>query len=146
MYILIYKGMCTQLYQTLCDPMDCSPPGSSVHGILQARILEWLAMPSFRGSSRPGDGTHVSCISYIGRQVLYHQRHLGSPSIFISVSTSQNWLQFCELSLNSGIISSISAVTITSSLSRTQLRDFPGGQSLRLWASTAEGTGSILAG
>ena len=36
---------------TLCDPMDCSPPGSSVHGILQARILEWVAMPSFRGSS-----------------------------------------------------------------------------------------------
>ena len=36
---------------TLCDPMDCSPPGSSVHGILQARILEWVAMPSSRGSS-----------------------------------------------------------------------------------------------
>ena len=38
---------------TLCDPMGCSPPGSSVHGILQARILEWVAMPSSRGSSRP---------------------------------------------------------------------------------------------
>ena len=38
----------------LCNPMDCSPPGSSVHGILQARILEWVAMPSSRGSSRPG--------------------------------------------------------------------------------------------
>ena len=38
----------------LCDPMDCSPPGSSVHGILQARILEWAAMPSFQGSSDPG--------------------------------------------------------------------------------------------
>ena len=36
---------------TLCDPMDCSPPGSSVHGILQARILEWVAMPFSRGSS-----------------------------------------------------------------------------------------------
>ena len=36
---------------TLCDPMDCSPPGSSVHGILQARILAWVAMPSSRGSS-----------------------------------------------------------------------------------------------
>jgi len=35
----------------LCDPMDCSPPGSSVHGILQARTLEWVAMPSSRGSS-----------------------------------------------------------------------------------------------
>ena len=40
---------------TLCDPMDCSPPGSSVHGILQARILEWVAMPSSRGSSQPRD-------------------------------------------------------------------------------------------
>ena len=39
------------LYLTLCDPRDCSPPGSSVHGILQTRILEWLAMPSSRGSS-----------------------------------------------------------------------------------------------
>ena len=41
----------------LCDPMDCSPPGSSVHGILQARILERVAMPSSRGSSRPRDWT-----------------------------------------------------------------------------------------
>ena len=38
---------------TLCDPMDCSPPDSSVHGILQAKILEWVAMPSLRGSSQP---------------------------------------------------------------------------------------------
>ena len=50
-----------QLCPTLCDPMDCSPPGFSVHGILQARILEWVAVPSFRGSSRPRDQTHVSC-------------------------------------------------------------------------------------
>ena len=46
-----------------CDPVDCSPPGSSVHGILQARILEWVAMPSFRGSSWPRDWTQVSCIA-----------------------------------------------------------------------------------
>ena len=56
-----------QSCQTLCDPMDCSPPGSSVPGILQARILEWVAMPSSRGSSQPRDWTHVSCISSIGR-------------------------------------------------------------------------------
>ena len=43
---------------TLCDPLDCSPPGSSVHGILQARILEWVAMPSSRGSSWPKNQTH----------------------------------------------------------------------------------------
>ena len=63
----------------LCSPMDCSPPGSSVHGILKARILEWVAMPSSRGSSQPRDPTHVSYVSCIGRQVLYHQRHPGSP-------------------------------------------------------------------
>ena len=45
---------------TLCNPMDCSLPGSSVHGILQARILEWVAMPSSRGSSWPRDWTHIS--------------------------------------------------------------------------------------
>ena len=45
---------------TLCDPMDCSLPGYSVHGILQARILEWVVMPSSRGSSQPRDQTCVS--------------------------------------------------------------------------------------
>ena len=64
---------------TLCDPMDCSPSGSSVHGILQARILEWVAMPSCRGSSRPRDQTHVSHVSCIGRRVLYHWLCQGSP-------------------------------------------------------------------
>ena len=48
---------------TLCDPMDCSPPGSSVHGILQARKLEWVAIPFSRGSSWPRDPTKVSCIA-----------------------------------------------------------------------------------
>ena len=45
---------------SLCNPMDCSPPGSSIHGILQARILEWVALPSSRESSRPRDQTQVS--------------------------------------------------------------------------------------
>ena len=48
---------------TLCNPMDCSPPGSSVHGILQARILEWVAVPSSKGSFQPKDQTCVSCIA-----------------------------------------------------------------------------------
>ena len=59
--------------------MDCSPPGSSVHRILQARILEWVVTSSSRGSSRPRDWTCIFYVSCIGRQVLYHQRHLGSP-------------------------------------------------------------------
>ena len=48
---------------TLCDPVDCSLPGSSVHGILQARILEWVAISFSKGSSRPRDQTAVSCIA-----------------------------------------------------------------------------------
>ena len=52
----------------LCDPMDCSPPGSSVHGILQARILEWVAKPSSRGSSQPGDQTHISISSALASE------------------------------------------------------------------------------
>ena len=48
---------------TLCDPMDCSPPGFSVHGISQGRILEWVAIPFSRGSSRPRDQTQVSRIA-----------------------------------------------------------------------------------
>ena len=48
---------------TLGDPMDCRPPGSSVHGLLQARVLEWVSMPSSRGSSQPWDWTQVSCLA-----------------------------------------------------------------------------------
>ena len=62
----------TQLCPILCNPTDCSPPGSSVHGILQARILEWVAISSSRGSSQPRDQTRVSCASCIGRQILCH--------------------------------------------------------------------------
>ena len=65
-YVIIHLGTraCSVAKSclTLCDPKDCSPPDSSVHGILQARILEWVAMPSSRGSSQPRDQTHVSCI------------------------------------------------------------------------------------
>jgi len=57
------KVKVTQLCLTLCDPMDCSPPGSSIHGILQARILEWVAIPFSRGSSQPRNQTWVSCIA-----------------------------------------------------------------------------------
>ena len=53
----------THLYPTLCYPMDCNSPGSSVHGILQARILEWVATVFSRGSSQPRDQTWVSCIA-----------------------------------------------------------------------------------
>ena len=58
-----------QLCLTLCDPIDCSPTATSVHGILQTRILEWVPIPFSRGSSRPRDWTHISCS---GRRILYH--------------------------------------------------------------------------
>ena len=67
----------TQSCPTLCDPMDCSPQSSSVHGILQARVLEWVAISFSRGSSRPRDWTQVSCIAgrrfnlWATRKVLY---------------------------------------------------------------------------
>ena len=56
---------------TLCNPMYCSLPGFSVHGFLQARILEWVSVSSSRGCSQPRDQTRVSYISCIGRQGLY---------------------------------------------------------------------------
>ena len=54
------SSVCAESCPTLCNPMDCCPPGSSVHGILQARILDWVAISSFRGSSWPSDWTPVS--------------------------------------------------------------------------------------
>ena len=69
---------------TLCDPVDCSLPGSSVHGILQARVLKWIAMPSSKGSSQTRDQTDISYVSCIGRQVLFHSGHLGSPSLLVN--------------------------------------------------------------
>ena len=56
-------GLVTQSCRTLCNPMDCSSTGSSVPGILQTRILEWVAIPFSRGSSQPKDWTYISCIS-----------------------------------------------------------------------------------
>ena len=64
---------CAKLPQsrpTLCNPLNCSPPVSSVHGILQARILEWVAIPFSRGSSQPRDRTCISKVSCVGRQAL----------------------------------------------------------------------------
>ena len=56
------KVLVAQSCPTLCDPMDCSRPDSSVQGLLQAKILQWVAIPFSRGSSRPGNQSRVSCI------------------------------------------------------------------------------------
>ena len=74
--------VCAQSLQscpTFCDPMNCSLPGTSVYGILQARILEWVAISFSRGSFQPRDRTLISYISCIGRQLLDPLKHLGSP-------------------------------------------------------------------
>ena len=63
---------CAQSCPTLCNPVDFSLPGSSVHGIFQARVLEWVAISYSRGSSRPRDQTCISCVSCIGKRILYH--------------------------------------------------------------------------
>ena len=57
--------LCAQSCPTLCNPVDCSPPGSSVHGILQARMLEWVAISSSRGSSQCRNWACISCIPWI---------------------------------------------------------------------------------
>ena len=59
----VQSSSVAQSYLILCNPMDCSPPGSSVHGILQASIQEWVAISFSRGSSQPRDLTRVSCIA-----------------------------------------------------------------------------------
>ena len=80
--------VCPQSLQscpTLCDPMDCSPPDSSVHGLLQARILEWVVMPSSRGSSQPRDRTHICLHLLKCRQILYPPSHLGSLTLALPI-------------------------------------------------------------
>ena len=80
--------MCAQLRLTLCNTIDCSLPGSSVHAILQARILEWVAIFSSRGSSQPRDQTHVSCI---GWQILYYW---ATSEVHIKILSTLRKIQF----------------------------------------------------
>ena len=67
---------------TLCHSMDCTLSGFSVHGIFQARILEWVAISFSRGSSRPRDQTCVSCVSCTGRQIPYHSGPPGNQILW----------------------------------------------------------------
>ena len=86
--------LCSVMSDSFVTPVDSSPPGFSVHGILQARILEWVAIPFSRGSSRPRDQTHVSCISYIGMQILYHYATWEAPDVTIDSSDIHYKLKF----------------------------------------------------
>ena len=76
------KGKVAQSCLTLCDPLDCSLPVSSVHGILQARTLEWVAVPFSRGSSQPRDRTQISRVAggfFTAERILYQLSYEGSP-------------------------------------------------------------------
>ena len=64
-FSICVRAQSLQFFTTLCDPTDCSPPGSSVRGISQAKILEWVAISFSRGSSQPRDWICVSCISCV---------------------------------------------------------------------------------
>ena len=65
----------------LCSSMDCSPPGSSLYGISQAIVLEWVAMPSFRGSSQPGIEPRYLVSPSLAGGVLYHLNYLPWPGV-----------------------------------------------------------------
>ena len=93
-----------QSYMTLCDPVDYSPPGSSVHGILQARTLEWVAISFSRGSSQPRDQAWVSCIA--GRFLTTEPPGKPFRQCLASDSYLGTWLQ-SRLSTRSQIISSV---------------------------------------
>ena len=73
--------MSAQSCPTLCDPMDCSPPGSSVHGMLLARILEWVAIPFSRGSFRPRNQTQISYTAGILFTIWVTRKVLVSPKL-----------------------------------------------------------------
>ena len=96
MFVCVYICVCvcvrahacvssiSQSHTTLCDRMNCNPADSSVHGIFQARILEWLAISYPRGSSWPRDQTWITCVSVscIGRWILYHWNTWEGPYIY----------------------------------------------------------------
>ena len=108
---------------TLCNPMDCRPPGSSVHGILQARILEQVAISYSSGYCPPRDWTHVSCVSCIGRWILNPLSHLRTP-----LHTLNNFKLYLWRVLQKKLILQ---------------EDFPGGPVVKNPSASAEDTGSI---
>ena len=91
---------------TLCDPMDCSPLGSSFHGILPARKLEWVAIPFSRRSSQPRDQSCISCVSCLCGQILYRLSHQGSPNLKLTspcIKTGVPLKSFCVKDLYKAI-------------------------------------------
>ena len=91
--------VCVLNHVQLCDPMDHSPPDSSVHGIFQARIFKWVAAFYSRRSSWPRDQTRVSCISCIDSFILYHYTTWGALCILQQIAF---WPFSCAVKLHAG--------------------------------------------
>ena len=104
--LTVCVGLVTQSCLNLCYIMSCSLSGSSVLGIFQARLLEWVAMSSSRGSSQPRDETCVlcflHCVSCIGRWILYHHCHLGNPIICTVFLNKINFQKIAQMAILRG--------------------------------------------
>ena len=113
----------------LCDPMDCTPPGFSVHGIFQARILEWVAISFFRASSWPRDWTQVSCISECSALRFFTTESPGKSHV-LKIQTNDLFLGYsqCLLDLRGVLCCAHSTVT-------SQTSQFPTGPRLGLYNS-----------
>ena len=141
----------------LCDPTDHSPPDSSVHGILQERILEWFAIPSSRGSSQSRDQTYISYVSCIDRWVLYHQSHLLVVQLISCVRLfGTSWTAAYQASLSFTIswpcsnlcpVSQWCHLTISSSVApfSSCLQSFPASGSFPMSQFFASGGQSVVA-
>ena len=107
--------MCAQPCLTLCNPMDCSLPDSSVRGILQARILEWVATSFSRGPSQPRDWTRVSCVSCIGGRFFIPLEPSGKPQSEDKLKWNSSHVhivmksRYSQPSESSGLASEVSA-------------------------------------
>ena len=108
-----------QLYPTLCNPINCGHQVPLSMGFFMG-ILEWIAMPSSRGSSLLRDGSCVSYISCIGRRVLYHQHHPGSPEFTVQFSSVQS-LSHVRLFATSWTAAHQASLSITNSRSLLKL-------------------------
>ena len=109
-YTVCVHTCAAHLYPTLRHPVYCSPPGSSVYGISQVRILKWVAISYSRGSSRPRDQSCISCVSCIDRQIVYHCTSWEASPIHSVLRCAQSgptltpWTVACQALLSMGIL------------------------------------------
>ena len=95
--VCVCAYVCAQSSPTLCDSMDCSLPGSSIHGILQTRILEWVAMPSSRGSSWPFLIEPTTLVSPALTRRFLPLSHLGNRILMCVFKWSPDFLGYSDL-------------------------------------------------